>query len=150
MNAPMIFIAHNLRSKHNVGSIFRSADAFGIEKIYLTGYTPAPPDRDISKTALGSEHRVPWETCGLPKAISECHAYGFRVYGLELGYDALAIKDASEGSIALVLGNEVTGIEPDALAQLDGCLEIPLRGSKRSLNVSVAAGIAMFVLSSRS
>jgi len=144
----MIIIAHNIRSLHNVGSIFRSADAFAVEKIYLTGYTGAPPRSEIAKTALGSENRVAWEKVDdLFLVINKLKAEGYSVIGLENGKDTKFINDwHSEKPVALVLGSEVEGIDPEVVKQLDDLVEIPMLGQKRSLNVSVAAGIAMFVL----
>jgi tRNA G18 (ribose-2'-O)-methylase SpoU len=141
----MIVIAHNIRSLHNVGSIFRNAAAFGIEKLYLTGYTACPPRKEIAKVALGGELLVPWESKTIEEAIAECRAQGFLVYGLETGPDAKDIAERLEGKNALVLGNEVEGIESEVRKNLDGLLEIPM-GQKRSLNVSVASGIAMYIL----
>lgn len=144
----MIIIAHNLRSLHNVGSIFRSADVFAVEKIFLTGYTGTPPQKEIAKTALGSEDRVAWEKVeNIFSLIEKLRAEGYQVIGLETGEDARPLGDlSSDKPIALVLGNEVTGIEPEVREKLDVLAEIPMLGPKKSLNVSVAAGIAMFVL----
>jgi tRNA G18 (ribose-2'-O)-methylase SpoU len=146
----MLIIAHNIRSLHNVGSIFRSADVFAVEKLYLTGYTGAPPQKEIAKTALGSENRVAWERRGeiLP-LIEELKSQGFSVIGLETGGESRPIDTFSKGRVVLVLGSEVTGIEPELRDKLDALAEIPMSGRKKSLNVSVAAGIAMFVLSRR-
>ena len=145
----MIVIAHNIRSLHNVGAIFRSADAFGVERLYLTGFTGTPPRSEIAKTALGSEDRVAWEKVAeVVEVIEGVKAAGYRVVALENGVGAVPIGPM-EGKIALVLGNEVEGIEPDVLAACDATVEIPMPGRKRSLNVSVAAGIAMFALSGK-
>src|SRR3990167_295007 len=148
----MIVIAHNIRSLHNTGALFRSADAFAVEKLYLTGYTATPPRKEIHKTALGSEHIVPWEyqadIFGLMKYLRE---NGRFLYGLETGDQTISIEDKQLCfPLALILGNEVTGIEKEVQEQLDALVEIPMRGRKKSINVSVAAGIALFVLSSRS
>lgn len=139
----MVIIAHDIRSLHNVGSVFRSADCFGIERVYLTGYTGTPPRSEIAKTALGAEDRVPWEAGEVFEVIARLKATGYRVVALENGVEAGPIGPR-EGKIALVLGNEVEGIEADVLAGVDETVEIPMPGRKRSLNVSVAAGIAMF------
>ncbi|MFA6131618.1 MAG: RNA methyltransferase [Patescibacteria group bacterium] len=147
----MIIIAHNIRSLHNVGSIFRSADAFAVEKLYLTGYTGTPPQKEIAKTALGSEDRVDWEKVeDIFLLIEKLRGKGYQVVGLETGEGALAIGSLSfDKPIALILGNEVTGIEPEVREKLDDLAEIPMPGLKKSLNVSVAAGIAMFELSQK-
>jgi len=145
----MILIAHNIRSLHNVGAIFRSADAFGVERLYLTGFTGTPPRPEIAKTALGSEDRVLWENVpDVVEVIGAVKKIGYRVVALENGIGAKPIGPIS-GKIALILGNEVNGIESDVLARCDGMVEIPMPGRKKSLNVSVAAGIAMFVLSKK-
>lgn len=144
----MIIIAHNIRSLHNVGSVFRSADCFGIERLYLTGFTGTPPRSEIAKTALGAEDRVAWEAGDVFEVIAKVRAEGYRVIALENGVGARAIGEES-GKIALVLGNEVEGIEKEVLDATDGAVEIPMPGRKRSLNVSVAAGIAMFALGSK-
>lgn len=147
----MIILAHNLRSLHNVGSIFRSADAFAVEKIYLTGYTAAPPRREIAKTALGSENRVAWEKVeDIFSLIKKFRSDDYQIIGLETSEAARPLDSLLfEKPIVLVLGNEVTGIEPNVVEKLDGLAEIPMLGIKKSLNVSVAAGIAMFVLSGK-
>lgn len=147
----MIVIAHNIRSLHNVGSIFRSADAFGIEKLYLTGFTGVPPRAEIAKTALGSENRVAWEYQPDPCVlIQSLRSQGYSIIGLETGKGAVSIVSFSPPEkIALVLGNEVEGIPEEVRKELEALVEIPMRGLKRSLNVSVAAGMAMFVLSQK-
>ena len=148
----MIVIAHNVRSLHNVGALFRSADAFAVEKLYLTGYTAVPPRKEIHKTALGSEHVVPWEyQTDIFILLKFLRENGRSLYGLETGDSAISLTDKKLISpLALILGNEVTGIEKDVQEQLDAIIEIPMVGRKKSLNVSVAEGIAMFVLASRS
>jgi len=144
----MIIIAHNIRSLHNVGSIFRSSDVFAVEKLYLTGYTGEPPQKEIAKTALGSENRVQWEKVeDIFPLLERLRAKGFAIVGLETGEQVIPITELSfKKPIALILGNEVTGIEPEVREKLDFLTKIPMPGNKRSLNVSVAAGIAMFVL----
>lgn len=143
----MIVIAHNIRSLHNVGAIFRNAAAFSVEKLYLTGITGVPPRKEIAKVALGAEHLVPWEQQDIFSCIAALKAAGYRVFGLEQGEGAVSLREHTlEANIALVLGNEVEGIEQDVVEQLDGLVEIPM-GKKKSLNVSVASGIAMYALS---
>lgn len=147
----MYVIAHNIRSLHNVGSIFRSADAFGVKTIYLTGYTGAPPRKEIAKVALGAQQRVSWEH------VEDVHAVmarlakkGVPVIALENGVSAIPINEYQhDGEIALLLGNEVEGVEKEILDQCEGTVEIPMPGAKQSLNVSVATGIALFALQSR-
>ena len=142
----MIIIAHNIRSLHNVGAIFRNAAAFGVEKLYLTGITATPPRKEIAKVALGAQDLVDWEQGEISQVIEWVRRRDYIVYGLETGADAITIKDVdTEKQIALVLGSEVDGIDKDTLELLDGIVEIPM-GKKRSLNVSVASGVAMYAL----
>lgn len=147
-------IIHNIRSAENVGSIFRTSDAAGVSKIYLTGYTPAPTDRfgravsKIAKTALGAEQSVPWEqytdVFGLIKKLK---ADGTKVVALEQAEDSVPYDQYKvEGPTALLVGNEVDGVEEGVLGACDAIIEIPMKGQKESLNVSVAAGIALFYL----
>jgi len=141
----MIVIAHDIRSLHNIGSIFRNAAAFGIEKLYLTGFTAAPPRKEIAKVALGAEDLVPWEAGIIEQVIKNLKADGYTVYGLETGTDAVDIASVHAPKLALVLGNEVEGIDRATLSLLDGKLVILMR-KKQSLNVSVASGVAMYIL----
>ena len=153
----LTLILHNVRSNHNVGSIFRTSECAGVKKIYLCGYTPAPSDKfdrenkEISKTALGAEKIVVWEKIENIKAqITKLKKEGFEIIALEqseksLDYKKFARENKSE-KLVLVLGNEVGGIEAEILALCDQIIEIPMRGEKESLNVSVAAGIAIFRL----
>ncbi len=141
----MIVIAHNIRSMHNVGAIFRSAACFGIEKIFLTGYTPTPPRKEIAKVALGAERIVAWESCAIHEAIEICKNLDFSVFALEQTPSAEILSPKNNLRIALILGNEVTGVESEVLAHCDGSFVIPME-QKQSLNVSVAAGVAMFIL----
>jgi len=142
----MIVIAHNIRSLYNVGSIFRNAAAFGVEKLYLTGITATPPRKEIAKVALGAQDLVDWEQGEITQVIERVRRLDYRVYGLETGEGATTIDQLDQARpIALVLGNEVDGIDVGTLELLDGIVEIPM-GKKRSLNVSVASGIAMYVL----
>lgn len=145
----MIVIAHNIRSLHNVGAIFRSAAAFGVEKLILTGYTPLPPRKEIAKVALGAERLIPWEAGEIETVIESCKKDGYTVLALEQTERAQHLADVHQERIALILGNEVTGIEPEVLALCLGSVIIPMR-AKRSLNVSVAAGVAMYALCSHS
>lgn len=149
-------ILHNIRSVHNVGSIFRTADAVGVSKIILAGFSPPPIDRfgqpraDFAKVSLGAEKTVPWsqvKTVGA--AIKQLKKEGFTVVAVELDKKSVPLfgyKPKKGQKLALVLGNEVHGISKPALKQCDAVVEIPMRGMKESLNVSVAAGVAMFTL----
>lgn len=146
---PVSLLLHNIRSMWNVGSIFRSADAAGIEKIILTGYTAIPPRKEIEKTALGAQDIVKWEYCQDPLAAVEgLKAEGKKVYGLEITensrpYTGLGPADFP---LCIVIGNEVEGIDNVVLEQCDDVIEIPQYGTKHSLNAAVAAGVAMFEL----
>lgn len=141
----LCLLAHNVRSLWNVGSFFRTSDAFGVEKIYLTGYTPTPPRREISKTALGAEEFVPWEHQEDPKdAIDYLKSDGWRIVALEQTGDAVDLEsyDPPE-KVVLIVGHEVTGVPQEILDLCDDKVHIPMQGKKESLNVSVAAGIAL-------
>jgi tRNA G18 (ribose-2'-O)-methylase SpoU len=150
-------ILHNIRSVHNVGSIFRTADAAGISRIILSGYTPTPLDRfgrerrDFAKVSLGAERTIPWKQVKtLRAAISELRKEGYTIAGIEQHENAASLfewkPNLKRNKIGIVLGNEVRGIAKSSLTQMDVILEIPMHGKKESLNVSVAAGIVMFVL----
>ena len=128
---------------HNVGAIFRNCAAFGVEKLYLTGYTAIPPRKEIAKVALGAEQLVSWEQGDIDQIINELRSDGYQVLGLETGEDAKDINSIEEDKIALVLGSEVEGIDQETIDKLDGIVEIPMN-KKRSLNVSVASGVAMY------
>ncbi|MEX0672594.1 MAG: RNA methyltransferase [Candidatus Paceibacterota bacterium] len=149
-------LLHNIRSTYNVGSIFRTADAAGVEKIFLTGYTPTPTDRhgrtrsDISKTALGAEGSVAWEYHAQPgPLVKELKDQSVRVVGVEQDERSIPLTKYSSQKkelqdICWILGNEVRGISSQLRRQCDELVEIPMCGKKESLNVSVAAGIVLF------
>lgn len=154
-------ILHNIRSLHNIGSIFRTADAAGVKKIYLTGYTPAPVDRfgkirpEIAKTALGAEYTVEWEKykditrliSKLTENSSPLNGELFSVVAVEQSPKSVNYKNFKPRfPLALIFGNEVRGLSPQILKKCDKIIEIPMRGKKESLNVSVAAGIILFSL----
>lgn len=150
-------LLHNIRSTHNVGAIFRTADAAGVERVYLSGYTPRPVDqfgrmqKDIAKTALGAEKDIPWEhqknVSTLMRALKQG---GWHIVGVE--QDARA-KDyrvfKPKQKTLYVMGNEVRGLSEALRKQCDALIEIPMRGQKESLNVSVAAGIVLFNIPAR-
>jgi tRNA G18 (ribose-2'-O)-methylase SpoU len=145
----MIVIAHNIRSLHNVGSILRNAAAFGVKKVYLTGITGVPPRKEIAKVSLGAEDLVPWEAGEIDAVIDGLKREGYAVWGLENGRGSIEISafmtSDRQHPIALVLGNEVEGIDDDTRAMLEGLVMIPME-KKQSLNVSVASGVAMYAL----
>lgn len=146
---PLFAIAENIRSLYNVGSIFRTADAVLLGKLILTGYTPTPPRKEIEKTALGATSTVPWEYCKDPvDAVRALRASGVRVFCLEHTDSSVPYTSfqPTEFPLALVLGNEITGISQGVLDECDGAMEIPMHGIKHSLNVAVAFGIAVYEL----
>ena len=148
----MYLIAHNVRSLHNVGAFFRTADAFAIEKIYLSGYTGCPPRKEIAKTALGSEHRVPWEHReNLDQLILELKAAGKKIVALEISDRSIPVGSLKipVDQVALIVGSEVKGNSSQLLGQCDEIVEIPMIGVKKSLNVSVATGIALFAIATK-
>ncbi len=144
---PVILVLDNIRSMHNVGSIFRSADAFLIEAIYLCGYTPQPPHRDIHKTALGATETVNWKYFATTtEALESLKNEQYTIYAIEQAEGSITLEQFQLAShkFAFVLGNEVEGVADSALELCDACIEIPQLGSKHSLNVSVAAGIVLW------
>jgi 23S rRNA (guanosine2251-2'-O)-methyltransferase len=147
---PVIVVLDNIRSMHNVGSVFRTADAFLLEGIYLCGYTPRPPHRDIHKTALGATETVDWRYFPTTEeAVRSLKADGCSVFAVEQVEGSLSLPDfaaAYAGRLAVVFGNEVSGIGQEALRLCDGSVEIPQWGMKHSLNVSIAAGIVLWEL----
>ncbi len=144
-------ILNNIRSRENVGSIFRTADAAGVSKIYLCGITPQPPHQKISKTALGAETVVPWEHCKqVSRLINKLKKDNMNIVALEKAKNIENIFDYKpEFPLALILGNEVEGISPAILKKCDKKIAIPMYGRKESLNVAVAFGIAVYNLISR-
>jgi len=156
-NYPVVAILHNIRSLHNVGSMFRTADGAGISKLYLTGYTGCPPRAEITKTALGADKFVSWEKHGhIGKLIDKLKGEGYMVAAIENPRSNSAfnvpIKKYSrlqtKKPLAFILGNEVKGLSVNILKKADVILEIPMRGQKESLNVSVAFGIIAYQLTS--
>lgn len=145
---PVVVILDNVRSMHNVGSVFRTADAFLLEGIRLCGYTPRPPHRDIQKTALGATETVQWEYAETTaEAVSALKEQGYQVWAVEQTQGSIPLQDfapAVHEKVALIFGNEVEGVDHEALALCDGAIEIPQWGTKHSLNVSVAAGIVLW------
>ncbi len=147
-------ILHNVRSAHNVGAIFRTAEAAGVNRIYLTGYTPAPLDRfgrankELAKTALGAEKTINWSVSkNLSNLIKKLEARTYKLIALEqhpksINYRRVKVK----GLTAIIVGNEVTGLSPAILKQCDAVAEIPMHGRKESLNVAVATGVFLFSL----
>ena len=145
---------HNIRSAHNVGAVFRSADAFGVQRLLLSGYTPSPPDASISKTALGAEKNVAFKKIDendLPEMMEDLKINGYRILGLE---QAVQSKDIHTYQLqsrknCLLMGNEVTGVDEILFKFIDDMILIPQYGHKHSLNVSVAAGVALYAFTDK-
>jgi 23S rRNA (guanosine2251-2'-O)-methyltransferase len=144
----VIVVLDNIRSMHNVGSVFRTADAFLIEAIFLCGYTPQPPHRDINKTALGATETVDWIYYTTTKeAVDDLKSRNYEVYGIEQTEGSISLENFAandDEKLAVVFGNEVEGVDADVLKLCDGSIEIPQLGMKHSLNISVAAGIVLW------
>lgn len=146
---PVIVILDDVRSMHNVGSTFRTCDAFAIEALYLCGYTPAPPHRDIHKTALGATETVNWKHFETTTdAVEHARAAGYKILAVEQAHNSTMLNayDRKQDKIALVFGNEVSGVSDETLASADGCIEIPQWGAKHSLNISVSVGVVLWEL----
>lgn len=145
---PIAVVLENIRSAYNVGSVFRTADAFLVDSVYITGYTATPPHKEIRKTALGAEESVDWyyfKTTA--EAIAKLKQDGFKVYAVEQVENSLALNHPGlnfDEKTAFVFGNEVTGVDDSTLALCEGSIEIPQFGMKHSLNISVAAGVVLW------
>ncbi|HEX4774002.1 MAG TPA: TrmH family RNA methyltransferase [Candidatus Saccharimonadales bacterium] len=160
--ARIILIAHNLRSTHNVGSLLRTADGLGVNEVWLSGYTPHPKaedddrlphlaakiDKQIAKTALGAEKSVKWrQTANIQEALLELKANGYLVVGLEQAENAIPLPEFKPPEkVALIVGREVEGLEPEVLSWCDAIVEIPMFGQKESFNVAVAAAMTLYSL----
>lgn len=147
---PIIVILDDIRSLHNIGSVFRTADAFLIEKIYLCGITATPPNKEIHKTALGATETVTWEhKTDVLEVISTLKSQNVEVYAIEQVENSVYLNDfkvENNKKYALVFGNEVFGVNQDAIKLCDGTIEIPQLGTKHSLNISVTTGIVIWDL----
>lgn len=145
---PLILILENIRSAYNVGSAFRTADAFQVESVYLTGYTAFPPHKEIRKTALGAEDSVAWRHFpDAGTAIERARSAGYRILAVEQTTESLplqALNPAAADKIAFVFGNEVSGVDSSTLQLVDACVEIPQGGMKHSLNVATALGVVVW------
>ena len=151
----IVAVLENIRSMGNVGSMFRSADGAGVERLLITGFTAHPPRVEISKTALGADEHVTWEYWSrAADAIDALRQQGYRILGLEKTDDSLEIEELLdelpiEGPIAFVVGHEITGLSASVLAACDQVTHLPMRGHKDSLNVAVAFGLAAYTLRRR-
>ena len=160
---PLVVVLDNVRSQHNVGAVFRTADAFLLEGVYLCGICCCPPNAEIHKTALGAEETVDWQHFdNTLEAVEALHQKGYCVYGIEQAHDSITLEQAKSDvlnrlrhtaesmpkkGIAVVLGHEVFGVQQEVVDACEACIEIPQYGTKHSLNVSVTAGIVMYELS---
>ena len=165
---PLVVVLDNVRSQHNVGAVFRTADAFLLEGLYLCGITPKPDtlstNNDLHKTALGAEQTVTWQAFAeTMEAVRALQEKGYKVYAVEQAHHSITLEQAAEevknaqlstlnaqpstlNGIAIVLGHEVFGVAQEVVDACNGCIEIPQYGTKHSLNVSVTAGIVMYAL----
>lgn len=145
---PFVIVLDNIRSLNNIGSFFRTADALRAEKILLCGYTQEPPHREITRSALGAEMSVTWEKCpSAAEAVKMLKSQGYKVWCVEQAEGSVLLQNFEpdpEAPYAFVFGNEVEGVADAAIAESDGCLEIPQFGTKHSFNVSVSAGIVLW------
>ncbi len=147
---PLIIILDDVRSLNNIGSVFRTSDAFLIEKIHLCGITATPPNKEINKTALGATETVDWEYSeNIIQLIENLQQQSVMVYAIEQVENAIYLQDFTlpeNKKVALIFGNEVKGVSQEAIKKCDGCIEIPQLGTKHSLNISVSAGIVIWDL----
>ena len=145
---PLIVVLDDVRSMHNVGSVFRTGDAFRIEAVYLCGITSTPPSTEIHKTALGAEDSVEWKAFNsAQEALIELKEAGYEIYSIEQAHGSTKLQNfvpLPGKKYAVVLGNEVKGVHQEVIDASDGCLEIPQFGTKHSMNVSVTAGIIIW------
>jgi len=149
---PLVVVLDNVRSQHNVGAVFRTADAMRIERVVLCGICCCPPNQEIHKTALGAEESVEWsyykETLD---AVQDLQAQGYTVYAVEQAHDSITLEEAAAqlpDKVAVVLGHEVFGVQQSVVDNCSQCIEIPQYGTKHSMNVSVTAGIVLYRLAS--
>jgi tRNA G18 (ribose-2'-O)-methylase SpoU len=145
---PLVVVLDDVRSMYNVGSVFRTSDAFRVEAVCLCGITSTPPSTEIHKTALGAEDSVSWRYFpSALEAVESLKAEGYEVYSVEQAHGSTMLQHfspASDKKYAIVLGNEVKGVHQEVVDASDGCLEIPQFGTKHSMNVSVTAGIVIW------
>ena len=147
---PIVVVLDHVRSLYNVGSVFRTSDAYRVERVVLCGITATPPSAEIHKTALGAEDSVDWVYCAdATEAVATLHGEGYVVYAVEQVEGSVALEDlrlAPKGRYAVVMGNEVKGVQQAVVDCCDGCIELRQFGTKHSLNVSVTAGIVIWYM----
>lgn len=145
---PVVVVLDNVRSTHNIGSVFRTADAFRIERIVLCGITATPPNKDIRKTALGATESVDWMyTESTVEAVQSLKNEGYRIFAIEQADESIALdefKPMPDDKLVLIFGHEVLGVQEEVIGMVEGCIEIPQFGTKHSLNISVSAGIVLW------
>ena len=149
---PLVVVLDNVRSQHNVGAVFRTADAMRIERVVLCGICCCPPNQELHKTALGAEESVNWSYYqDTIEAVKALQAEGYTVYAVEQAHDSMTLEEATKEiqrtKVAVVLGHEVFGVQQEVVDLCTQCIEIPQYGTKHSMNVSVTAGIVMYRLS---
>lgn len=153
LKMPVVVVLDNIRSLHNVGSVFRTCDAFAVEAIYLCGITACPPNREIYKTALGSEETVSWKYFKSTKeAIEILTANLYDIYAIEQTTESIFLQDFNPSihqRLAIIFGNEINGVQSELLPLCKGAIEIPQFGTKHSLNVSVSAGIVLWEMAKK-
>ena len=156
---PLVVVLDNVRSQHNVGAVFRTADAMRIERVVLCGICCCPPNQELHKTALGAEESVEWQYYkDTLEAVRALQAEGYTVYAVEQAHDSVTLEEVAsivesrkskeKSRLAVVLGHEVFGVQQEVIDICQGCIEIPQYGTKHSMNVSVTAGIVMYRLAS--
>ena len=146
---PLVVILDNIRSMHNIGAVFRTGDAFRIEKLYLCGITATPPDKEITKTAIGATESVDWEyNKSTLEVVEKLKTEGYKTYALEQCENAEQLNQfqPDQRKVAIVLGNEVQGVQQSVIDVCHGAIEIPQYGTKHSLNISVSAGVLIWDL----
>ena len=147
---PIIVVLENIRSAYNVGSVLRTADAFLLQAVYTTGYTAHPPHKQVAKTALGADETVLTKHFkNAAEVIEDLKNQGYKIFAAEQAegsYELQALRFEKNEKLAVIFGNEVTGVEQDTIQLCDGCIEIPQLGMKHSLNIAVAAGVVLWEL----
>jgi 23S rRNA (guanosine2251-2'-O)-methyltransferase len=144
---PVAALLHNVRSLYNVGAFFRTGDAVGLERLYLSGFTGAPPARQIAKTALGAEKSLPWEYADALEVMASRRSAGYVVAAVELLPDAVDLFDWRPAfPVLVVFGHEVDGLPPEVVAGCDARVRVPMAGVKESLNVATAGGVVLYEL----
>ncbi len=147
---PVIVVLENIRSAYNVGSVFRTSDAFLIEAIYITGYSARPPHKEIKKTALGAEDTVSWKHfASAREAVEDLRSQDYQIFAVEQVSNSVKLHEwnrKADEKTAVIFGNEVSGVEQSTIELCDGCVEIPQLGMKHSLNIATAAGVVLWEL----